>query len=282
MNDINFTKSSIRYVFKNLWYIILLAIFPGACLGGMACMNGAYNYTYEFYYNFFTGRLRDISWLQIFGAFSIYNFTDGLSALFSLFSFLVIVLCASLLLALIDKHMRIGKRTLNGVLEKLNDNVLSTCFVTLLFSALYELWTVLFSSLAYGVFAIPNLAVQYILFIVLLIAGFGVLLYTVALFYLWLPCMQITGFKAFEALRYSNQMTEQVKRKLILSMLVSVVVLNILIVPTVIFLHEFSGLVFLISSIAYTLCFMLFVVRMEAAYFDAAQIEREDLKKNYR
>lgn len=272
----NYMNSTIQYVFKNLWYIVLLSVLPGICLSGMADIGAMH----DFYSNFFTGKLSEITWPQIFHTFSIYRFSDGLSVLLSVVSFFAIVLCASLLLALIDKHMRIGKRTLNGIVNKLNDNVLSTCGITLLFSAIYEVWALIFASLTFAIFAtIPILALQYVLFVLLLIFGGFALLYVITLFYLWLPCIQITGFQLFEALRYTNQITENIKRRLIVAMATSVVIGNILIVPAAIFLPPL--IVYVIMLLVYMFYFMLFTVRMEVVYFDAAQLEREDLKTRY-
>ncbi len=272
----NYTNSSLRYVCQNLWYIVLLSIIPGVCLSGMAVAED----TKALFTAFFTGDLQSITWGQLFHTVSIFNFTGWLPALLSLFSFLGIVLCAAMLLAMIDKHMRIGKRTLNGVVEKLNDNVISTLFIATLFAVIYEVWAALFSSLAYAIFAlIPLVPLQYVLFGILLLGGGTALLYVVALFYLWLPCMQITGFRAFEALRYSNQLTEKVKRRLILSMAISLFVGNAFIIPTAIFLPNFA--LYAVMLVVYMFYFMLFVVRMEVVYFDAAGLEREDLKKYY-
>lgn len=272
----NYTHSSIRYVFKNLWYIALLSVLPGVCLAGMARVEEMQ----AFYTAFFSGDLSSVSWTEIFNTFSIYNFTGWVPALLSLAAYVAVVLCASMLLALIDKHMRIGKRTLNGLIEKLNDNVLSTAAVVLFFSAVYELWTLLFTSLAFAIFSlVPNLAAQYVLFCILLLAGGLALLYVIALFYLWLPCMQITGFRPFEALRYSNQITEKVKRRLVASMLLSVIVGNVFIIPCVMFAPV--AVSYAVMLIVYMFYFMLFTVRMEVVYFDAAQLDREDLRPRY-
>ena len=272
----NYTHSSFSYVFKNLWYIVLLSVLPGICLSGLADVEAMHG----FYTHFFTGTLSEITWGEIFHTFSIYRFDGLLPSLFSVFSFLAIVLCASMLLALIDKHMRIGKRTLNGLIEKVNDNVLSTFAVTVLFSVVYEIGTLIFSSLAYAIFvALPNLALQYVIFIVLLSVCAFALLYVISIFYLWLPCMQITGFQAFEALRYSNQITEKVKRRIITALALSIIVGNLLIVPAAIFFP--APVVYGVMLVVYMVYFMLFTVRMEVIYFDAAQLEREDLKKKY-
>lgn len=272
----NYTHSSLKYVIKNLWYIVLFSVFPAICFASMANVAELK----VFYTDFFTGNLREIDWIDIFNTFSVFDFSGWPSALLSLFSFFVIVFCTSLLLALIDKHMRIGKRTFNGIIGKLNDNILSTAFVTFLFAVIYEVWALIFSALSYVIFAaIPIAALQYVLFALLLSVGGVALLYVIALFYLWLPCMQITGFEAFEALRYSNQITEHVKHRIISSICLAIVLGNIFIVPAAIFLPEI--VVYVVMVVVYTFFFMLFVVQMEIIYFDAAQLEREDLKTQY-
>lgn len=273
----NYTGSTYRYVFKNLWYIILLSVLPGVVLAAMVRMD----YTKEFFTLFFTGRLSECGFAEIFHTFSVYPFTDWLSALFGLFSFLVVVACACMLLALIDKHMRIGKRTLNGIAERLNDNVVSTFFVALLYSVLYELWALVFSAVASLILGkMPEGAAQYVIFCFLLIVFVFALLFLVAVFYLWLPCMQITGFRAFEALRYSNQLEEREKPRLMLSMALSLLLGNACIVPAVLFLPTPAA--YVVLTVVYMFFFMFFLTRMEVAYFEDARLVREDENGRYR
>ena len=271
-----YTHSSLLYVFKNIWYIGLLSLLPAFCLSSVADVE----YTKEFFVNFFAGNLNQMEWLHIFHTFSIYCFTGVIPLVLDAFSFLSVVVCASMLLALIDKHMRIGKRTLNGLWNKVNDNITSTFFAALFFSLIYEIWALVFSSLTYAIFAlIPILSVQYVLFAILLIGGGLALLYVVSLFYLWLPCMQITGFEMFEALRYSNQMTERVKIRIMASMALSLVIGSTFVILSAVFFP--APVLYAVMFVVFMFYFMLFLVRMEVIYFDAAQLEREDLKKHY-
>ena len=283
--SMNYTASCARYVFKNFFYIVLLSVLPAACFSMITCLHDSN----AFYLAFFTGDTASITWSQIFNTFSIIRLEpaavvySGLgifaSILADIITLLVVVLCAAMLLAILDKHMRIGKRTLNGIFGKINDNLLSTLFMTLLFVFLYELFALVFSSIAILIFsAVAYKPVQYVLVCFALIVTLGALLYVVALLYLWLPCMQVTGFRMFEALRYSNQITEKNKRRIISSMALSLLVGNLFVIPAVMFLSYGA---YIVKFVVYAFFFMTFIVRMEIAYFDAAQIEREDLKKRF-
>lgn len=283
--SMNYTASAVRYVFKNLFYIVLLSVLPAACMSILTSLGDSN----AFFRAFFTGGTASLTWPQIFNTFSIIRFQSFslgnpgigvfVSILADVVTLLVTVICASMLLSMLDKHMRIGKRTLNGIFGKINDNLLSTLSITLLFTFLYEIFAAVFSSLAMLIFSsVANKALLYVLFCVTLVVIFGAFLYVIALLYLWLPCMQVTGFRAFEALRYSNQITEKFKRKIISSMATSVIIGNLFIVPAVMFLSYGA---YLVKLIVYMFFFMMFITRMEIAYFDAAQIEREDLKEGF-
>lgn len=270
------THSSLRYIVNNIWYILVLSLLPAACLAGMTSVENC-----EILYTaFFTGNMNTVTWAEIFHSVSLFNFTSVLSALFSLFSFFAIVLCAGMLLALIDKHMRIGKLSLRGIVEKLNDNVMSTCGITLLYLVLYEVWALIFSALVYVVSRfIESLILQYVLLVLLILGGGFVLLYVVAQFYLWLPCLQITGYRTFDALRYSNQLMEKHKLWLVRSVALSLLLGHIFIVPTMIFLPAVAA--YIVLFVVYIVYYMVFIVRMEVLYFDTAQLEREDLNRHY-
>ena len=107
-----------------------------------------------------------------------------------------------------------------------------------------------------------------------------VLLYIVSIFYLWLPCLQITGFRAFEALRYSYQLVAPVKGKIIFGQCFSVAVSEILLALCCIFVPgKTAG--FILAAILYAFMIAVFCIRMQVVYFDRAQIERADLKYYY-
>ena len=101
-------------------------------------------------------------------------------------------------MAFLEKHMRIGKCTYNGIWSRLNDNFASTIVYVLMLFAVYELWAFVSAGVLYLVTRIPLPAVMFPLLVVVGIAMHAVLLWLVGFIYLWLPCMQITGFRPIE------------------------------------------------------------------------------------
>jgi hypothetical protein len=102
----------------------------------------------------------------LFRAISVLNFASWQAIVFGLIGIVVIVVCVAMMLALLDKHMRIGKRTYNGLFSKLNDNLVSTTGYALLLVLLYELWSLLTSAILYFFSRITLTAVAYSLSII--------------------------------------------------------------------------------------------------------------------
>ncbi|MGN1062580.1 MAG: hypothetical protein ACI4RO_05555, partial [Candidatus Scatosoma sp.] len=107
-----------------------------------------------------------------------------------------------------------------------------------------------------------------------------VLLYVISAFYLWLPCLQSTGFRSFEALRYSYQLVAGVKGKIVRAHFLSMTLAEIALGAACFFVSP-AWAVFAIATVIFTFLILLFVTRMQVAYFDCAQIERADLKTYY-
>jgi len=182
-------------------------------------------------------------------------------------------------MAFLDKHMRIGKRTFTGIFSKLNDNFVSTAGFVLLLLAMYELWALLVSTFVYVVSLIPVVWLAYILACGCYLFMHVVLIYAVGKIYLWLPCMQITGFKAFEALHYSQYLMSTMRWKLLLSQLGILFFVEALIALCA--LTPVTWLFTLLTTVFYVLVIIIFCVRMMVAYFDRDQIERADLRRYY-
>ena len=228
---------------------------------------------------FFTGK-PEVSFVDVFHAISVLNFRSWEAFLSGFAGVILMVLCVALMFAFIEKHMRIGKRTLNGLFSKLNDNLISTTGIALLYTAIYELWALITSALLFFVFLPSNLPIQYIFSVIVFFGMHFVLLYVVSIFYLWLPCLQITGFRAFEALRYSYQLVAPVKTRIILGQWFSITVAEILLALCCLFVPgKIAG--FVLATALYAFMTAIFCVRMQVVYFDRAQLERADLKKYY-
>lgn len=270
-----YTIQSVKYIFKNLLYIFPFAVLPAVFLA-LSLDEPSMRTVLT---NYFTGA-PSASFKEIFRATSLFNFRSAGAFFAGLIGFALLVACGALLMAIIEKHMRIGKRTWNGVFSKLNDNLISTFGICLLFFVVYELWALIASALLYLVFLIPNNAVIYVLSVALFFGVTFVLLYVISVLYLWLPCLQITGFRAFEALEYSYRLVAPVKARVIFEQLVSVLCSQALISLCVLFLPQRIWTIVLASAL-YSFMILIFCVRMQVVYFDRAQLDRADLKKYY-
>lgn len=267
-----YTKQSFKYVFGNFGYLILFGLFPAVFL--------AYSVDFDtvgrVLRSFFTGDPY-AEFSEIFRSISVFNFRSPLIALFDVLGVLLTVLCAAMMTAYIEKHMRIGKRTWNGLFSKVNDNFLSTLGVTLLLAFIYEVWALVVSALLYSLTFIGSRAVIYVFAAVVFFGTEIGLLYVVSAFYLWLPCLQITGFRPFEALTYSYRLIEPVKGKIVWAQFVVMALAETALGAACMFVPA-KGAVFALATAIFAMVILVFVTRMQVAYFDCAQMERADLK----
>ena len=266
-----YTAKATKYVFKNFWYIFPFAVIP-AFFFALSLDAPALEIILK---NFFSGKINEITFADTFRAISIFNFADTRAIISGIIGIFVTVICVSMLMAMLEKHMRIGRRTFNGLFAKLNDNLLSTGAFTLLLLAFYELWTVIAAAI-FALFAsIQVIPLAYVLTVIAFIGMHFVLMYAISAVYLWLPCMQITGFRPFEALSYSYQLVAPASSKIVFSQIVGLIFAEFIIGAIAIWLSEWWMI--LAAMAAYTVLLMIFCVRMQVVYFDRAQIDRADL-----
>ena len=269
-----YTVQSGKYVFKNILYIFPLAVIPAFFLA-LSTDPAALRSVLE---SFFNGALYEWSFRTLFRAVSVLNF-NGWNSIFGLIGLITLMVCVSMLMALMEKHMRFGKRTFNGIFSKLNDNLIATCGYGLLLIAMYELWALIMSALLLAVSRIPIVWLAYVFITVVMILVHFALLFGVSLIYLWLPCMHITGFPAAEALQYSNQLSKPAQGRILFSQTIVLFIVETLIFLTVFFTGDFTFTI--VSTLLYALLIMIYCVRMQVVYFDLDGIERRDLRKYY-
>ena len=271
----NYTSVTIKYIMKNFVYVILFAVIP-AIFFALSMNEVATRSVLD---NLMSGNPRDDFW-TIFHAVSIFNFSSKKEAFFGGIGIIALIVCMAMLTAFLEKHMRIGKSTLNGLLSKVNDNLLSTGALVLLFLSIYEIWALVLSALWYYVTGISNIVVAYALLLLVYLAMHFVLVYALSLFYLWMPCLQITGFTALDALTYSYQLITPIQTKLVVGQWAVLLLCEALITATILILPW--GIVELIvASVLFTVMILVYSIRMLVVYFDRAQLERADLKRYY-
>lgn len=270
-----YTYRSAKYLLKNFLYTIPFAVLPAVLLAVSMDMQALDSLAKAY----LGGDPNSLEFVHIFHAVSTFNFHSWGAFLSSAFAAIAMIVCGAMLMAMIEKHMRIGKRTFNGLLSKINDNLLSSFGICLLFILLYELWSLVASAFLFVVSRVDSKALCYILSVFLFFGTQFVLNLILSIFYLWLPCLQITGFKAFEALRYSNQLVAPVLFKIAAAQFVGLTAAEICIFLSAYFFP--TGIVCAVATIVYVVLILVFCIRMEVAYFDRAGMERADLRKYY-
>ncbi len=262
-----------KYIFRNVWFVLPFAIMPAIFLALSLDFDGIEAFSKAF----FGGG--ELTFAAVFRAWSIIRFDSALGAVYSVCALICIVCFLSLLLAFVEKHMRIGKRTLSGVFSQLGDQIFAVTGIVLLYLALYEIWALVLSAMIYSVSALGAQGVAYFLFVVIVFIFFALLLYLTTMIYLWLPCMQITGMRAYNAFLYSYRLMMGVRGELLLSLTISFVPMFFIVWGSA-FLPKFVAV--LISFVLIAVLFLSFSIRMETFYFDTDKIDREDLLRSYR
>lgn len=269
-----YTAQSGKYIARNFFYIFSFAILPAFLLSVSTDEKAITNVLEAA----FSGNISAWTFSDLFHAISILSFGNWRSVVFGLFGVIAIVPCVALFMAFLEKHFRIGKRTFNGLFSKLNDNFLSTCQYVLLFLAMYEFWTLITAAILFLTSMIRVTAMAYVFAILVYLAMHVLLLYLVGTVYLWLPCMQITGFRPIEALQYSYQLMAPVKWRILSGQIFFLLCAEALIALCAVFVPSPAAFTILTTAL-YALLLMIYCVRMQIAYFDRDQIERADLKR---
>lgn len=271
-----YTLQAIRYSLKNLLYLFPLALLPALFLSGSVDQPALETVVHAF----FEGTIHSWTFPDIFCAISVLNFGSFKSVGFGVLGLVALMACVSMLMAFLEKHMRYGKRSFNGLFSKINDNLLPTLGFGLLIVVIYEVWALITASLLYLCSRFSFVILAYIAVGILFVAMHFALLYTISMLYLWLPCMQITGFRAVEALQYSNQLSSPLKWHIILSQMFSVFTVEALLIITVHFSNSLLAFT-VISTLLFAFLLIVFCVRMEIVYFASDNIERRDIRKYY-
>ena len=274
-NIMKFTyiKQTSKYIFKNFLFIFPFVLIPAFFLA-LSVGGESLNHVLK---AFFSGDFSSWNFYDLFCSISVLNFGSLQSTLSGLLGIVAIVPCVSFLMAFLEKHFRIGKRTYNGLWNKLNDNFMSTLLFGLLILTIYEIWALIMAAMLFLMSLFPTI-VAYVCVCVTFLALHVVFLYVLGMVYLWLPCMQITGFPMVESLQYSYQLVAPIKWGIFLEQMCFLLLTEAVVCLCSIFLVE-TWIFLLITTLSVSILLMYYFVRMEVVYFDRDRIERMDLKK---
>ncbi len=263
-----------EYLFKNAWFVLPFAILPAVFLA----LSVDYTAVHAFLMGVFTGDPR-MDFGAYFRTWSLIRIDSVLGGIWSVLAFVTAVLFGALMAAFVEKHMRIGKRTLSGVPSAFLSLLPSMLMISLVYVALYELWALIVSALFFAVASFESTALVYIGFAIVFLGLTFVLFFVSTVFYLWLPCRQSTGFRTYEAMLYSYRLMIGVRRRILVSFLISYAgAAAVLVAASLLPGYGFR----LIAMPVYLLLFTNFFVRMETLYFETDKLDREDILHSYR
>ncbi len=263
-----------KYIAKNLWFVLPFAVLPAIFLA----LSLDYTAIGALVRGFFTGEPR-MAFLDYFRAFGLLRFDDVLGGVFDVLAFLTAVFCGSFLYAFAEKHLRIGKRTMSGVISSAWSIFPSVLAVALLYLALYEIWAVVLAAVCFAAAAPAATPLVYVLIVVAFLATSFALLYLSTIFYLWLPCRQMTGFGPYDAFVYSYRLMMGVRWRLLFSFAVSFLV-AIAAVGGMALAHPVAFRI--VCVVLFAILFLSFTLRMEVVYFAQDKLDREDELLSFR
>ena len=263
-----------KYIFKNFWYILPFAILPALFL----TLSLDYGAISDLLHMLFSGRPQG-DFVMLFRAFSLIRVDSALGAIYSALAVITVALFTTLIIAMAEKHMRIGKRTLGGIATQFGNLILPVFCVTILYLIIFEVWAVVLSAVMFAISHIHSAAVVYLLYVLAFALITAILFYVCAMFYLWVPGIQMTCFKPYHAFVYSYRLMVGVRGKIVLSFIISFAVF-IVVMGGSVFLPEYAFLP--IGFIMFVFLYPSFCIRMETLYFYTDKIDREDLIRSYR
>lgn len=265
-----------KYIVKNFLFVLPFSLIPALFLG----LSLDYAAIKEFVNGLYEGSLT-LPFETIFRTWSLIRVDSWLGAIYGVCAVFCSAVFMALMLSLVEKHMRIGKRTLSGVFTQLWNHLLLSLFITFIYIALYELWALLTAAVLYAVGGLIPPSLGGLALGLIVIAGMiAVLAFFATTWYLWFPCLQLTGFSLYEGFRYSYLLMLNVRTSLFLSFIISLVFTGITIGLSAFFLPEY--VFYLVAFVLFTLLFLSFCIRMETTYFYADRLDREDIIRSYR
>lgn len=263
-----------KYIVKNIWLVLPFAVLPAIFLA----LSLDYSSVGRTVRTFFTVSPRE-GFVEYFRTWSLIRIDGALGGVYSAVAFLSVILCAAPMLVLVEKHMRIGKRTLSGFTKGAFSLVFSVFLIVLCYLALYEIWAVLLSALLFVIAQIKIAALAYVFYVIVFLLLTFALFYVATIFYLWLPCRQATGFRPYEAFLYSYRLMTGVRWKLILGFAAS---FFSCMACTALFALLPEAAFRALLVLLYAALFLSFLIRMETVYFETDKLDREDVLKSYR
>lgn len=261
---------TLKYLKSNLLLLPALAV---AIVAFIPLVN--YNAMHTIYQSFTAGvtNSKFVDWFLLFLPLNVQNWA---TTLLSIGAYVVLALDIAFIHSMVDKHVRFGTKSFRSIMSSMTINFVYALICVLTIFVIYAVFSLLIASImvTFALITTPYVSIVGMVICVLLIVG---LLYIAAHFFLWLPSIEITGYKIFEAVSYSYSLARPRIKKLFVTVLIPVALAYL--IAFIITLFAEAAVAYVIAPIFIGCAFMVVNVAGYLAYADAEGIEREDLRK---
>lgn len=267
-----YVKLSFGYIFKNILYILLLAIVPTAYFGGLLSPFK----TFEFMTNY--PKITVNGFGDIFYALIDFKI---LPIILIILGLAVLAIFVSLAIGQMENHMRSGKLNYKNMYQYLNNNIL---VVIANLAIIFVIWFVL-QFLLSGLLILLHLicsgmgneptVVNIVIAVILCALKFILFMGIASVFFLTIPNMLISGYPTKQAIANAIKLMNKNTFAYLFSMLVPF----IFIIPLACLLK--GSLVYITNVIGVLILFVYYTSLCMTSYFELSNINRYDNRKYY-
>jgi len=266
-----------KYIKQTLLYFksnfLLLPAFILAC----AVMPLIIDFTaYDVIINGFKDGIITADFFSWFRVFLLFNLRSVPQALLSVLAYAILAITLGYIHSVVDKHVRFGSRSFKSIMNGINGTVMYSLAGTLLFFVCHTIICAIMAAIM-SAFCLIQSPYVFIIGAVICFGIFMVSIFLIEVFFLWFPCLEITGFRAYEALSYSYSLCHKQRGSIYVSLALPIVFTTAVSLALSFFINVYVAAV--IVSILTGMAFTYLSVLDYLAYADVEGIEREDLRK---
>ncbi len=265
-----------KYITDTLKYLKSnLLLLPSLAVAIIACAPVVDYGAVENIVNSYSDGQITASFADWFMAFMPYNSRNWLSVVLSIVGYIALVMDIAFIHSMVDKHIRFGSKSFRSIMSSYSINFIYG-LIAMVAGMCAMLVLALLMALVMTAFSmLPSFA--FIAGLVLCAALALLLAFIAAHFFLWLPCVEITGYKITEAVYSSYAQAKTIRWRnfaaIVVPMIIATAITSLV--------GGFCGPVATgaAGAVCFGCAFMVISVASYMAYADAEGLEREDLKK---
>jgi hypothetical protein len=213
------------------------------------------------------------AWLKFF---ILFNPDNALTIVTGIAAYLLLISDLALIHSLVDKHVRFGTKSLRSIGIGYNINIVNGLIFSI-FAMIVQFVVAAINAAIMKTCELIPVAYSYALGVAICFALIIFILFVAGLFLLWLPCVEVTGFKKFDALSYAYALARPRAWKIFASLALPAIVT--IAICTTVGLLCIKLVTYLVIPVVLGIFFVYVAVLSYMIYAEAEGISREDLKK---